>query len=141
MEPSDLRDNYKQQKYRKASVFLGEKDCSHIYSLYLTTYIQNSVPGPKPIFQLSYAVNSSDNFRMVQPKTNRSKHKKIDKAIIEKFESGDILTLEEEKRARLQVKFLQGNVDISDGHYKGAIKFYKGLKTKDGKTLWDLRSG
>lgn len=78
--------------------------------------------------------------RMVDRETNRTEHRAIDHELKRKRKTSEPLLLSEEKRAKQQVKAYQSEQDkVPDGLYQGAKKFYKGLKTQDGKSLWDKR--
>eukprot|EP00743_Colponemidia_sp_Colp-15_P012436 GILK01014156.1.p1 GENE.GILK01014156.1~~GILK01014156.1.p1 ORF type:complete len:158 (-),score=13.21 GILK01014156.1:289-723(-) len=139
MESSDLRDRYRQRLYREvsSSMMKDEKDAAHTVSLELACFIQETVPGPQPVAALRKLFNLAQNFRMVKVETNRSKHRKIDMALMSKYESGECLTQQEHKRAARQVEFFyEFQRMVPDGFLNGAAKFYKGLRTVDGATLW-----
>lgn len=143
MNTKDLRDKYAQKRYRDASKskYKEKKDVSHTLPLDHIKYFRDHTPGPKPNTTLKVVVNDSKNFRMVNSHTNRIVQKNIDRKIIAKAKTGDVLTLKEEKRVRSQVKYIQGNPDIPKGIKNTAIKHYKKLKTKDRRTLYDKRKG
>ena len=102
--------------------------------------IQSHTPGRIDKASLQTFVNLPGNLRMVNKETNRTQHRAIDQAIMGKSGTPNALTIIEENRARLQVKFIQGHSDqCPSGFYEAAKKMYKACCTQDGKTLWDAR--
>lgn len=133
------RNNYAQQKYR-ASSSSANKDKQHVshkLSIEVAKYIASGIAGPAAARNRA-AVNHPSNFQMKSAYTNMSTDRKLDRAIMDKADTRERLTLREEKRARIQVK------QIMQGKYTPRFKeeardHYKSLRTSSGKSLWDDR--
>jgi hypothetical protein len=140
--PEKLRQPHKQAEYREKSRSTQKESqhVAHIASLELVSHIQGTTPGPVAVDALRDVVNDFSNLRMVSTATNLGQHKSIDKALIEKSETGATLTQAELQRALQQVAVYQSNADqLPPGHNEAAKNFFKSLNSHDGSTLWDAR--
>jgi hypothetical protein len=139
---SRLRNTSKQSSFRKKSgaTKKEEKHVAHTLDLELAKFISNLSHGKEDTDTLKVVLNHKSNFQMSMIKTNLVDHKECAQGLMEKYKSGVPLNTREEKRARHQVKFIKLNKKLwPEGFKNGCIKFYKELKTKDNKTLIDLR--
>ncbi len=139
---SRLRNTSKQNSFRKKSGASkkDEKHVAHTLDLELAKFISSLSHGKEDTETLRNILNHKTNFQMSFAKTNLVDHKECAQGLMEKYKSGTPLSKREEKRARHQVKFIRTNKNLlPEGFVKGCIKFYKALKTKDDKTLIDLR--
>lgn len=140
---SRLRSGSKQSNFRKKSKASkkDEKHVAHTVDLEVGKFISNISNGKEDTKKLKEVLNHKNNFQMSFAQTNLVTHKEQAKALMEKYKSGEHLTKKEEKRAKMQVTVLKKMKNVlPEGFKKGSIKFYKRLKTKDGKTLIDKRS-
>eukprot|EP01083_Nonionella_stella_P133329 405313_1 len=80
MDPSQLRDNDAQRKYRKQSQSQKKqkKHVAHYLSLETAAFFNSFLLNPVPTQQLKKLCNDPCNFRMVKIHENLSTHKKID---------------------------------------------------------------
>lgn len=139
---SRLRNTSKQSSFRKKSGASrkDEKHVAHTLDLELAKFISSLSHGKEDTETLREILNHKTNFQMSFAKTNLVDHKDCAQGLMEKYKSGIPLSKREEKRARHQVKFIKLNKKLwPEGFKNGCIKFYKELKTQDGKTLIDLR--
>ena len=144
---SVFRQPHKQKAYHdhSQSQYKDDKEASHIVSLRIAKAAlnENRIPGRPPAEEcedVKALLNHPSNFRMVSRETNRKDHERIDKAIIDKSESGEPLTAEEKHRAKLQVNVIQGRKDFLEPVTYGCFKtFYRKLRTQSGQVVWDAR--
>ncbi len=137
-----LRQSSKQSSFRKKSKSKTKdtQHVAHIVDLEIGTHISKKSKGKEATGKIAEVLNSRDNFRMVSLKTNLGEHKEVAKAIKKKAITGQPLTKVEEKRVKQQVKVLTENRKLlPTGFKKGAVKFYKKLKTKSGESVVDGR--
>lgn len=149
---SVFRDSNAQKKYREQSTsqYKDEKEASHIVSLQIVKEALNNYrpqgrpPVDEPIVVTAF-FNDPSNLRMVMSETNREEHVRLDNAIIAKAGTGEELEDDEEDRARRQVTVIQElqrskHADkLKSVTYECFKEFYKKLKTKSGKVVWDAR--
>eukprot|EP01084_Bolivina_argentea_P206523 352588_1 len=95
LKPFEITNLQAQKRYRDKSkskpALKNQKDVAHAVSKEIVCYIQNSIPGPKPIDALTAAANDPANLHMIfwdinqwgskqnRPTTN---HMKIDRKIM-----------------------------------------------------------
>lgn len=134
------RDTHSQAKYRKASRSKNKdsQHVSHTVSLEIANEIQSHAHGP-PSESLSGCLNNPSNFRMVDAHTNQVTHRRLDAGITEKAQTGEVLTQREQSRASQQATVLQTSKTLPKGIKNSARKFFKSLKTRNKKTVWDGR--
>jgi hypothetical protein len=139
---SRLRNASKQTSFRKKSGASRkeEKHVAHTLDLELAKFISSLSRGKEDTESLREILNHKSNFQMSMAKTNLVDHRDCARELMEKYKSGIELTRKEERRARHQVKFIVLNKRLwPEGFKNGCVKFYKALKTKDNKTLIDIR--
>ena len=144
---STFRDSYRQTKYciQSQSRYKDDKEAAHIVSLHIAkaALSVHRSPGRPPVEEradVKGLLNDPSNLTMVKKETNRVVHVRLDNAIITKSMSGERLTKEEQKRAKKQVKVIQGKQDcLEKVTYDCFKQFYRELKTQDGRVVWDAR--
>lgn len=143
MSARDLRDNHKQQQYRKSSKAKNKKskDVAHGVSLRIAAEVltsKNASASEKK--KIKTVVNSPGNLRMVSRKRNREDHENIDRSLIKKSKTSTKLIKSEETRAKQQTRVLQKQQDhIPKAAYKRGKMFYESFETKSGRKVWDSR--
>ena len=137
-----LRNVSKQSTFRKKSGASrkDEKHVAHTIDLEVAKFISRLSKGREDTETLRFILNHKNNFQMSFAGINLGDHKEYAQALMEKYRTGEPLTKPEEKRARMQVKVLHKMRNVlPDGFKEASMKFYKTLRTKDGKTLIDKR--
>ena len=144
---SVFRQPHKQKAYhdQSQSQYKDDKEASHIVSLRIAKAALNynrpkGRPPAEECKDVKDLLNHPSNLRMVLQETNRVDHERIDTAIIDKSESGEPLTAEEEHRAKLQVNVIQGRKKFLESVTYGCFKtFYQKLSTQSRHVVWDAR--
>eukprot|EP01083_Nonionella_stella_P154506 497956_1 len=157
LKPFEITNLQAQKRYRDKSkskpALKNQKDVAHAVSKEIVCYIQNSIPGPKPIDALTAAANDPANLHMIfwdinqwGSKQNRrtTKIMKIWKENEGNGHSDLFLNGTEAKRARKQCKIIQDSEYFTSKFKAEARKKYKNINVKYkgksySKVLWDDR--
>ena len=135
-----FRDEVRQRQFRR------RYEVGHIVALQIAAKALNNHrsqgrPPIREIQDVTDVVNSDDNLRLVSADQN-AEEGVLDEEIIrkaEKIEPG-CLSDAADGRAREQVAIIQKHQDqLHEGTYDCFRNFYKSIKTRDGRTLWDMR--
>ena len=124
------RDSYRQRQYREqsSSRFKDSKDVSHKLSIETARFIEEKAGKRFDDGKMRDLLNDGANLRMVDSHTNRSDHRKIDRSLMNKYETGEPLTARERERAVGQIKVVKKV--FQENYPKAAnemFSFYKGL--------------
>lgn len=111
-------------------------------SLETAKEIQHHAKGPVNQAKLKKFLNSPSNFRMVNRRTNRDQHHKLDQSIIAKSGTSILLTKKEEHRGKqILSPILTHAKDCPRGFRNAAMDTFKRCKTQNGTTLWAKYGG
>ena len=106
MKSGDIRDSYKQKKYREQSQSTNKSNqhVAHYFSLNIAAVFNEYVEPPVPKEDMKYLCNQDYNLRMVNIKTNKSTHTQIDNALIKSFKHKILATIKEQQYMNLLKK-------------------------------------
>lgn len=127
----EWRDPSKQRQFRDTfaknnpNTDISKKHASHTLSIEVAVCIKERYGLSLDDQQMRKSIGARENFRMVKMETNLQKHRRIDAALMEATPD-TMLTKEQEKRARQQLKVLR-TCEFPSEFKRAGEEFYRNI--------------